>query len=80
VLSGCRVARTAGPYDETKRQAINQFIRESGDFDAVVDFAAVVSDPARPSRWRAGLSADSLHPNDAGAEVLADAIDLSLFE
>src|SRR5439155_923635 len=34
------------PYDESKRQAINQFIRESGAFDAVLDFAAAVSDPA----------------------------------
>ena len=68
------------PYDESKRQAINQFIRESGAFDAVLDFAAAVSDPADPSHWRAGLSADALHPSDAGAEVMGDAIDLSLFQ
>jgi lysophospholipase L1-like esterase len=68
------------PYDESKRLAINQFIRESGAFDEVLDFAAAVSDPANPSRWRAGLSVDSLHPSDAGAEVIADAIDLSVFD
>ena len=68
------------PYDESKRVAINQFIRESGAFDAVVDFAAAVSDPVDPSRWRPGLTADALHPNDAGAEALGDAVDLSLFE
>ncbi len=68
------------PYDESKRQAINQFIRDSGVFDAVLDFAAAVSDPANPTRWREGLSADSLHASDAGAEVLANAIDLSLFQ
>jgi len=67
------------PYDESKRVAINQFIRESGAFDAVLDFAAAVSDPADPAHWRTGLSDDSLHPSDAGAEVIADAIDLSLF-
>ncbi len=66
-------------YDESKRLAINQFIRESGAFDAVLDFAAAVSDPVNPARWAAGLSVDALHPSDAGAEVLADAIDLSLF-
>jgi lysophospholipase L1-like esterase len=66
-------------YDESKRQAINQFIREGGAFDGVLDFAAAVSDPADPSHWRTGLSADSLHPSDAGAEVIADAIDLSLW-
>jgi len=68
------------PYDESKRAVINQFIRESGAFDAVLDFAAAVSDPADPSHWKTGLSADSLHPTDAGAEVIGDAIDLSLFQ
>jgi lysophospholipase L1-like esterase len=67
-------------YDESKRVAINQFIRESGAFDGVLDFAAAVSDPADPAHWRTGLSADSLHPTDAGAAVMADAIDLSLFQ
>jgi len=66
-------------YDESKRQAVNQFIRESGAFDAVVDFAAAVSNPSDPAHWRAGLSADALHPSDAGAETMADAIDLSLW-
>ena len=67
-------------YDESKRQAIKRFIRESGAFDGVVDFAAAVSDPADPSHWKTGLSVDSLHPSDAGAEAMGDAIDLSLFE
>jgi len=49
-------------------------------FDAVLDFAAAVSDPADPSHWKTGLSADSRHPTDAGAEVIGDAIDLSLFQ
>jgi lysophospholipase L1-like esterase len=68
------------PYDESKRVAINDFIRDGGAFDAVVDFAAAVTDPADPAHWRAGLSADALHPNDAGAEVMGDAVDLSLFQ
>jgi lysophospholipase L1-like esterase len=68
------------PYDESKRQAINQFIHKSGAFDAVIDFAAAVSDPADPAHWKAGLSADSLHPSDAGAEAMGGAIDLSLFQ
>jgi lysophospholipase L1-like esterase len=67
------------PYDESKRVAINEFIRTGGAFDAVVDFAAAVSDPADPAHWKPGLSADALHPSDAGAEVMANAIDLALF-
>ena len=67
-------------YDESKRQAVNLFIREGGAFDAVVDFDLAARDPADPVHWRTGLSNDSLHPSDAGAEVMADAIDLSLFQ
>ncbi|HZR79546.1 MAG TPA: SGNH/GDSL hydrolase family protein [Candidatus Binatia bacterium] len=67
------------PYDESKRAAINAFIRESGAFDAVIDFDAAVRDPANPTRWRRELSADLIHPTDAGAEALANAVDLSLF-
>ena len=68
------------PYDESKRVAVNRFIRDGGAFDGVIDFAAAVGDPANPSRWRPGLSVDALHPSDAGAEALANAVDLTLFE
>ncbi len=47
---------------------------------AVFDFAALVSDPHDPTRWRAGLSIDQLHPSDASAEAMADLIDLWLFD
>ena len=68
------------PYAESKRVAVNRFIRETGEFDAVIDFAAAVSDPANPTRWRQGFSHDALHPSDAGALALTEAIDLSLFD
>jgi lysophospholipase L1-like esterase len=67
------------PYDEAKRVAVNQFIRDGGAFDAVFDFAAAVTDPSDPAHWRPGLSPDALHPSDAGAELLAGTIDLALF-
>jgi lysophospholipase L1-like esterase len=67
------------PYDESKRVLVNQFIRTGGAFDAVLDFAAAVSDPADPAHWRTGLSPDSLHPSDAGAEIMAETVDLALF-
>ena len=66
---------------ETKRQAVNKFIRTSGAYDAVIDFDAVVRDPALPERILAMYdSGDHLHPNDAGYKAMADAIDLSLFK
>lgn len=66
---------------EAKRQAVNQWIRTSNSFDAVVDFDAALRDPAHPSRLRAEFdSGDHIHPNDAGYQKMADAINLSLFQ
>ncbi len=63
---------------ERVRQAVNQWIRHGGEFDAVVDFDAVVRDPAHPQRMLAAYdSGDHLHPGDAGYRAMAEAIDLS---
>ena len=65
---------------EQMRQQINQWIRGSGQFDAVIDFDAATRDPAHPARLRAEFdSGDHIHPNDAGNHAMADAIDLKLF-
>jgi lysophospholipase L1-like esterase len=69
------------PEGERARQAVNQWIRSSGDFDAVIDFDAALRDPDHPTRmlprWDCG---DHLHPNDAGYLQLGDCIDLTLFD
>lgn len=65
---------------EAKRQAVNHWIRTSGAFDAVIDFDEVVRDPAHPLRVLPAYdSGDHLHPNDAGYQAMANAIDLALF-
>ncbi|MEU7875554.1 FAD-dependent monooxygenase [Dactylosporangium sp. NPDC049140] len=65
---------------ERMRQDVNRWIRGGGEFDAVVDLDAATRDPAAPERVRAGLlSADGVHPNDAGHEVIAAAFDPELF-
>ncbi len=65
---------------EQIRQAVNQWIRTSGLFDAVVDFDAVLRDPSRPVRLRPEFDpGDHIHPNDAGNQAMADAFDLSRF-
>jgi lysophospholipase L1-like esterase len=67
------------PEKEKTRQAVNQWIRESKEFDGVIDFDAVARDPKRPSHIQADFdSGDHLHPNDAGYKVMADSIDLRL--
>ena len=62
------------------RMAVNDWIRKSGEFDGVLDFDAVLRDPARPAQITDGLHAgDHLHGSDAGYRKVADSIDLKLF-
>lgn len=65
---------------EAARQTINAWIREPGNFDAVIDWDAVLRDPARPTHLLPAYDNDGLHPNMAGYRAMADAIPLSLFE
>ena len=73
-------ARYYTPVGEAKRKAVNQWIRTSGAYDAVIDFDAAVRDPAHPARFLPVYdSGDHLHPGDAGYEAMARAISLTLF-
>jgi lysophospholipase L1-like esterase len=66
---------------ETIRQAVNEFIRHGGEFDDVVDFDLALRDPSRPTRLLPLYdSGDHLHPNDAGYEAMANAVDLRIFD
>ena len=89
-LHGIKVlGATLTPYEgaayysetgEAMRQAVNRWIRTGGAFDAVVDFDAVVRDPANALQIKPDFNIrDHLHPNDAGYAAMAEAIDLSLF-
>ncbi len=70
-----------GYYSDDKekiRLAVNDFIR-SGAFDAVIDFDKVVVDPAKPGHIKAEFDkGDHLHPNAAGYNAMAAAIDLGV--
>jgi len=66
---------------EEKRQTVNEFIRTSDAFDGVIDFDRAIRDPDNPRRILPRYdSGDNLHPNDAGYEAMANAVDLSLFQ
>jgi hypothetical protein len=68
------------PEGEAKRQELNTWIRTSGAYDAVLNFAAIVQDPTRPSKTRAGYdSGDHLHLSPAGYAAMANSIDLKFF-
>ena len=69
------------PQKDEVRMAVNEWIRTSGEFDAVIDFDLAIRDPDHPSRLVPEYdSGDKLHPGDAGYKRMADSIDLSLFE
>jgi len=69
---------TAG--HQTARNTVNNWIRTSRAFDAVIDLDAVVRDPASPTRLLAAFdSGDHLHLTPAGYQKMADSISLSLF-
>ena len=69
------------PAHETARETVNDWIRTSGKFDAVIDFDAAMRDPQNPSCLQSiADSGDHLHPNEAGYKMMADAIDLKLFK
>ena len=89
-LHGLRVAgATLTPFagalyysdaGESMRQAVNQWIRTSKAYDAVIDFDMAVRDRDNPKEIRASYNLrDHLHPNDAGYKAMADAINLSIF-
>jgi lysophospholipase L1-like esterase len=60
--------------------SVNNWIRNSGEFDGVIDFDALLRNPDHPSRLLPRFSSeDYLHPNDAGYQAVADAIDMALF-
>ena len=55
------------PAKEATRTAVNAYLRSSEEFDGVIDFDAVLRDPANPITLRAEFdSGDHFHPNDAG--------------
>ena len=79
-LAGVRLyAATLPPADlppqrEALRQRLNAWIRGSRAFAGVVDFDAVLRDPADPTRMLPRLdSGDHLHPGDSGYAVMARA-------
>lgn len=70
------------PYREAARNTVNEWIRASGHFDAVIDFDKTMRDPAAIDTLLPELQAganDYLHPNESGYKMMGDAVDLSIF-
>jgi lysophospholipase L1-like esterase len=74
------------PDANTRRQAVNAFIRTGGIFDAVADFDAATVDPKTGAlrdefvpNSTVGGAGDRLHPNRAGYQAMGSAVDLKMF-
>ena len=75
---------TSSYYSESSeqvRQMINKWMRSTdSQMDGIIDFESAVADPANPQNCLEKYThKDGLHPYD-GYEVMANAIDLTLFE
>jgi lysophospholipase L1-like esterase len=78
-LQGTPLEGHYSPRKEALRQALNDWMRHARAFDGVVDFDAVLRDPAHPAQLDPALdSGDHLHPGDGGYRRMADAIDLDV--
>ncbi len=74
--------------NEAQRLALNEWIRTKANFDAVIDFDALMkngpvvklvdggSAPAIPTAW----NCDGTHPNAAGYKAMGEFVDLRLFD
>jgi lysophospholipase L1-like esterase len=64
-----------------KRQDVNRWIRTSGAYDAIIDVDAAMRHPLNPTKIIAAyVNDDGIHTNDTGYEVMANSINLSLFD
>ena len=68
------------PSTDADRQKINDWIREPGHFDAVIDFDKVIRDPQHPNMMLPEYDlGDHLHPSVKGYRAMGEAVPLSLF-
>jgi lysophospholipase L1-like esterase len=71
------------PAREAARNKVNEWIRNSGNYDAVIDFDKVMRDPNDPAalldRAQSGAN-DHLHPNQVGYQMMGKAVDVKLFK
>lgn len=69
------------PTREQTRQRVNEWIRTSGRFDAVIDFDAMVRNASQPDQLAEAFNTgDFLHLNPQGYEAMGKGVDLAIFK
>ena len=65
---------------ERVRARVNRWVRESEEFDAVIDFDSIMADPEKPTRLRSEYdSGDHFHPSIEGHKAMANAFHRAFF-
>ena len=69
------------PYRQTARDAVNEWIRNSRRFDAVIDFDKIMRNPDDVKTILTDMhDGDFLHPNQAGYRRMGENVNLGLFK
>ena len=67
------------PEKEAIREDVNAWIRGNKTADGLIDFDKVLADPRNPEHINPVYDCgDHLHPNDAGYQAMAKAVNLTL--
>ena len=67
------------PEKEAIREEVNAWIRGNKTADGLIDFDKVLADPRNPEHINPVYDCgDHLHPNDAGYQAMAKAVNLTL--
>ncbi|MGX9143177.1 SGNH/GDSL hydrolase family protein [Mesorhizobium sp. 128a] len=75
-LSGTPLVSYYTPEKDALRQELNDWIKTSSAFDAVVDFDLLLRDPSHPTRLLPEFdSGDHLHPGGKGNRAMAEAVE-----
>lgn len=72
--------RTYEQFRDDVRNAFNDWLRNSPDFDGCIDFDKAVRDSGNPAAFAQGFdSGDHLHPSESAYKAMAEAVPESLF-
>jgi lysophospholipase L1-like esterase len=78
-FKGTPLAGYYTPEKEKIREAVNDWIRSNKTADGLIDFDKLVEDPKNPNHINPAYDCgDHLHPNDAGYQAMAKAVDLNV--
>jgi lysophospholipase L1-like esterase len=83
VIGATMIPRHNDAWNERKnavKREVNEWIRKDAGFDAVLDFDAVIRDPAKPDVMIAAYNcSDNIHPSPIGYFQMGKSVDLGVF-